>query len=161
MFQSTHPRRVRRSKASSMEPKVSFNPRTHVGCDRSAILTTFSNFCFNPRTHVGCDMWHVTEGLPCTCFNPRTHVGCDCNELGLNANYNMFQSTHPRRVRLPLHSLSALICRFQSTHPRRVRPRPRPYRQRSTCFNPRTHVGCDRAHGHTDSVPRVSIHAPT
>ena len=79
----------------------------------------------------------------------------------------MFQSTHPRRVRLQgrLPGLQRLDCfnprthagcdniaewtqkvhaTFQSTHPRRVRPSLRralplrPWR-----FNPRTHAGCD------------------
>ena len=77
-----------------------------------------------------------------------------------------FQSTHPRRVR-PANTMTAGKTReFQSTHPRRVRrelPGPLPVqhgvsihaptqgatksptcrpRWRS-CFNPRTHAGCD------------------
>ena len=32
---------------------------------------------------------------------------------------------------------------FQSTHPRRVRPSPIASLTYSSCFNPRTHVGCD------------------
>ena len=78
----------------------------------------------------------------------------------------IFQSTHPRGVRLnnlvdvklhlciSIHAptwgatvspvlLSALASQFQSTHPRGVRPRwpwtTLPLRY----FNPRTHVGCD------------------
>ena len=77
----------------------------------------------------------------------------------------MFQSTHPRRVRLRLKSQTFSASKFQSTHPRRVRPksvqalpnsdmfqsthprRVRPDTFASICtkwsFNPRTHVGCD------------------
>ena len=76
-----------------------FNPRTHVGCDRSARMITASSRNFNPRTHVGCDgatpdvgakilqfqSTHPrgvrrnssTNGILSYYFNPRTHVGCD------------------------------------------------------------------------------------
>ena len=37
-------------------------------------------------------------------------------------HYYMFQSTHPRRVRLDSRRDVFADCRFQSTHPRRVRP---------------------------------------
>ena len=117
-----------------------------------------------------------------------------------------FQSTHPRRVR-PANTMTAGKTReFQSTHPRRVRrelPGPLPVqhgvsihaptqgatksptcrpRWRS-CFNPRTHAGCDvhlspnfdkpvkfqSTHPRRVRRPtrgraarsRVSIHAPT
>ena len=96
-----------------------------------------------------------------------------------------FQSTHPRRVR-PANTMTAGKTReFQSTHPRRVRrelPGPLPVqhgvsihaptqgatksptcrpRWRS-CFNPRTHAGCD-VHLVTKlrQASEVSIHAPT
>ena len=54
-----------------------------------------------------------------------------------------FQSTHPRGVRLAAMSTSTRAPLFQSTHPRGVRhvpPVPFPPRPR---FNPRTRVGCD------------------
>ena len=34
---------------------TSFNPRTHMGCDRSLHPSLALLFCFNPRTHMGCD----------------------------------------------------------------------------------------------------------
>ena len=77
-------------------------------------------------------------------------------------HYYMFQSTHPRRVRLDSRRDVFADCRFQSTHPRRVRPSPFSGKQKYMSFNPRTHVGCDG--GNTaDSGGRtsVSIHAPT
>ena len=32
---------------------------------------------FNPRTHTGCDMIPMKQNLTMLCFNPRTHTGCD------------------------------------------------------------------------------------
>ena len=56
----------------------------------------------------------------------------------------MFQSTHPHGVRLLIRQHRARRILFQSTHPHGVRP----FSSRSgtailTCFNPRTHTGCD------------------
>ncbi len=96
----------------------------------------------------------------------------------------MFQSTHPRRVRLNVRDLFALTNEFQSTHPRRVRQNefknsfakikfqsthPRRVRRQATSaygatepgFNPRTHVGCDAAKAASLPIDLVSIHAPT
>ena len=79
---------------------------------------------------------------------------------------NMFQSTHPQRVRQHLRYTIILINGFQSTHPQRVRQQGLvpPYIHLTVsihaptkgatrtwcrvycygpCFNPRTHKGCD------------------
>ena len=56
---------------------------------------------------------------------------------------NMFQSTHPRRVRQVLSVQKVSPFEFQSTHPRRVRRRVCGFCIVCPCFNPRTHVGCD------------------
>ncbi len=56
---------------------------------------------------------------------------------------NVFQSTHPRRVRPTEPSVKWQEDRFQSTHPRRVRPVRRLSGNHREGFNPRTHVGCD------------------
>ena len=73
-------------------------------------------------------------------FNPRTRVGCDITGLSRPAFFGMFQSTHPRGVRLP--SREAV---------RRLFPG----------FNPRTRVGCDMAPHAGHGLPAlVSIHAP-
>ena len=95
----------------------------------------------------------------------------------------MFQSTHPRRVRLGYCMDFLSVLQFQSTHPRRVRQVVRLHLCPFRCFNPRTHAGCDmalkktmadltsfnpRTHAGCDSREqllrnywRVSIHAPT
>ena len=124
MFQSTHPRRVRLSILISWSSPRGFNPRTHVGCD----AIQFHNFRI---------MYS---------FNPRTHVGCDRFRLMICTRNIMFQSTHPRRVRLYYFKFYDYGLWFQSTHPRRVRPPKRITDKRNIMsFNPRTHVGCDRS----------------
>ena len=87
MFQSTHPRRVRRHQTQYFDIESSFNPRTHVGCDVSL----------------------VNNSLAISRFNPRTHVGCDDALFGCSANATQFQSTHPRRVRLVLLLVKVLL----------------------------------------------------
>ena len=54
---------------------------------------------------------------------------------------DMFQSTHPRGVRRAARSRCACgLC---------------------TCFNPRTHAGCDSYEDWQEAIWGVSIHAPT
>ena len=117
-------------------------------------------------------------------FNPRTHAGCDCYDCN---------KLHGGRVSIhaPTQGATAAIsgwirpALFQSTHPRRVRPRIALATAMTTCFNPRTHAGCDlgaiqlqgckqagfnpRTHAGCDlgeavlyqANGQVSIHAPT
>ena len=96
---------------------------------------------------------------------------------------SIFQSTHPRGVRLHLHLLGGRALLFQSTHPRGVRPpcvrmpsSPPNFNPRTHVgcdedramripgrihFNPRTHVGCDCEVVRHEIRPIISIHAPT
>ena len=120
-----------------------FNPRTHVGCDIASSYANGENPSFNPRTHVGCDRRVGRGRVPCRSFNPRTHVGCDENVGVDGQRKSVFQSTHPRRVRLSPFTAAGVDFVFQSTHPRRVRPLQVRYGVNQMCFNPRTHVGCD------------------
>ena len=100
LFQSTHPRRVRRLWGLRLVQCIGFNPRTHVGCDN--------------------DRATMASGI--NGFNPRTHVGCDYRRVSLSYTIDVFQSTHPRRVRPNTAKTNADTATFQSTHPRRVRP---------------------------------------
>ena len=99
MFQSTHPRRVRHRRYVYCQHSRGFNPRTHVGCDLLRMWRRLTSVSFNPRTHVGCDIPLGCQLARTASFNPRTHVGCDFVIL-YNVCNVMFQSTHPRRVRL-------------------------------------------------------------
>ena len=73
-------------------------------------------------------------------FNPRTHVGCDIYLICTEFVSELFQSTHPRGVRLSLFFSINQTCQN---------------------FNPRTHVGCDEVGLLVVMVIDISIHAPT
>ena len=103
------------------------------------------------------------------CLNPRIHMGCDTDAQHMNVIFEaMFQSTHPHRMRLSTIRMRQYSLTFQSTHPHRMRHSVRdtriwtdrfqsthPHRMRPArasmslwrwcCFNPRTHIGCDRS----------------
>ena len=82
--------------------------------------------------------------------------------LSYSPSSSLFQSTHPRGVRLTVLSYSPSSSLFQSTHPRGVRRAAADFTPPGTCsFNPRTRVGCDvipKDLGLRDA--QVSIHAP-
>ena len=211
-FQSTHPRRVRRELPGPLPVQhgVSIHAPTQ-GATKSPTCRPRWRSCFNPRTHAGCDVHLVTKLRQASevsihaptqgatpnraaargqiaSFNPRTHAGC-APRLSSGVYKRVFQSTHPRRVRLaaprcvwhwavsihaPTQGATRSYLRdkrpklvFQSTHPRRVRPSATtddvvvfqvsihaPTQGATvlssnasdvrTCFNPRTHAGCDR-----------------
>ena len=122
MFQSTHPRGVRHTIIHFIGLVLSFNPRTHEGCD----FILLSLHCVS-RVSIHAP----TRGA--------TSLKCDATTLQL-----LFQSTHPRGVRRPLVTALLLVDKvsihaptrgaterkilllmqimFQSTHPRGVRP---------------------------------------
>ena len=73
----------------------------------------------------------------------------------------VFQSTHPRRVRLQKLMYHYCTIQFQSTHPRRVRQWQLSREGNYLSFNPRTHAGCDYYITNLKLWNYVSIHAPT
>ena len=100
VFQSTHPRRVRRrggkrslgvrevsihapaKGATSRRQAITgstrgFNPRTREGCDVIKGSRPSAVLCFNPRTREGCDRAPPSPSAGAPCFNPRTREGCD------------------------------------------------------------------------------------
>ena len=94
-------------------------------------------------------------------FNPRTREGCDFPLMMVFQGYIIFQSTHPRGVRLSIASRSGRAIRFQSTHPRGVRP------DKVIVEAPQTVISIHApARGATRRVRRpaydrrISIHAP-
>ena len=140
--------------------------------------------CFNPHTHAGCDR------RTCNIGNSKAAVSIHTPTQGVTivewftGVFDMFQSTHPRRVwqyskisswQQPLVSIHTptqgvttvqwddlLSVVFQSTHPRRVWPWRIVERGSYGSFNPHTHAGCDtQALNKTDYPVSVSIHTPT
>ena len=76
--------------------------------------------CFNPRTHEGCDSGDAMPDIKAIGFNPRTHEGCDRdNRIG---NHLAVVSIHaPTRGATPSALNMCAPTVFQSTHPRGVR----------------------------------------
>ena len=86
-FQSTHPHGVRlggqprgdkRRTVSIHAPTRGATQQLHVSCD--------STISFNPRTHTGCDKQGCPGLSRPSCFNPRTHTGCDRCVSGNNGS---------------------------------------------------------------------------
>ena len=122
-FQSTHPRGVRLRTAKKHLPSLfCFNPRTRVGCDLIVLRHMFASYCFNPRTRVGCDEQQYQATLSKT--NVSIHApawGATRGWMWRRSTLGSFQSTHPRGVRPRWPCNTAMIRWFQSTHPRGVR----------------------------------------
>ena len=100
-FQSTHPHGVRQDTCPPLWCLLSFNPRTHTGCDHfqcTSINTTIGFQSTHPHgvrltktevlrqyrtfqsTHPHGVRLRLTRSnviLSHNCFNPRTHTGCD------------------------------------------------------------------------------------
>ena len=142
-FQSTHPRGVRRRRVRGPYSEVNFNPRTHVGCDRSSNTNGIRSCLFqsthprgvrrdiislqpllenfNPRTHVGCDPLAFILMPYFEHFNPRTHVGCDGIIYDL-VSLEVISIHAPTWGATSHNVLIRQADKFQSTHPRGVRP---------------------------------------
>ena len=162
--------------------KYYFNPRTREGCDFQKCFTRWIIIYFNPRTREGCDNNYFKPIDLIRYFNPRTREGCDNRKDGRKDKENIFQSTHPWRVRLSMPEPELAFSIFQSTHPWRVRhtiaediisdirfQSTHPWRVRlekpasnvfSNYFNPRTREGCDINLEPLVLTCPISIHAP-
>ena len=167
LFQSTHPRRVRRPafQVLILAGDVSIHAPTQ-GATTGRLPGLQRLDCFNPRTHAGCDNiaeWtqkvHATfqsthprrvrpslrRALPLRPwrFNPRTHAGCDLRVSRFFMPSRVFQSTHPRRVRRSAAAIPCSICCFNPRTHAGCDISSGWFPNRSRSFNPRTHAGCD------------------
>ena len=101
VFQSTHPRGVRHCLRFTVMRLGLFQSTHPRGVRHTGKRRRFRTLCFNPRTHVGCDRNEQNSPhVYLTSFNPRTHVGCDIEKYCTIIIDGLFQSTHPRGVRL-------------------------------------------------------------
>ena len=162
MFQSTHPRGVRRHATRPPTALCCFNPRTHEGCDKTLHipLPCALTVSIHAPTRGATLSSSRIASLICS-FNPRTHEGCDGRFFLCVARYDVSIHAPTRGATMGV----ALVCdalEFQSTHPRGVRP-PGPSLTAALplCFNPRTHEGCDSYSLVESYFSIVSIHAPT
>ena len=140
VFQSTHPRGVRRSEGRHSQWRVQVSiPAPTRGATQQVRKLPSRCRCFNPRTHEGCDLiqkWNFPRRF---CFNPRTHEGCDV--VSEHTIYGRCVSIHaPTRGATEIIIYANADGGFQSTHPRGVR----------RCFA-----------SFLAWVVEVSIHAPT
>ena len=162
-----------------------FNPRTHTGCDylRPSEIYIGSNVSihaptrgatkarcsrdldhdgFNPRTHTGCDQVPLFDQRGEFGFNPRTHTGCDVEAFVERVSSGLVSIHAPTRGATQAQPSALLLAsQFQSTHPHGVRRIEFGRFILRSCFNPRTHTGCDNGNIKGRIIRPVSIHAPT
>ena len=121
MFQSTHPLGVRLETMLELSSSLSFNPRTHSGCDIKAIRPmSVSDVSIHAPTRGATNRLDVNNQI-WNSFNPRTHSGCDVFLIINRCRNVKFQSTHPLGVRPKFEKLASIGSKFQSTHPLGVR----------------------------------------
>ena len=99
MFQSTHPRGVRRGSTGPAPRSNCFNPRTRVGCDLRQLLL----FSIGEHVSIHAPAWGATVCVPRRNHGPRVSIhapawGATCAKLA-KPSCTLFQSTHPRGVR--------------------------------------------------------------
>ena len=132
------------------------------GATAKSRLKFITEISFNPRTHMGCDLRLTTQEVVSRCFNPRTHMGCDIVTSYPRAERIEFQSTHPHGVRRNLNKRYVSALEFQSTHPHGVRHLYRqwqPYRSYVSIHAPTW--GATKLTAQQYATLKVSIHAPT
>ena len=100
LFQSTHPREVRHFPDSIVHHAIMFQSTHPRGVRRLPYNEQFSQLGFNPRTREGCDL--LQDLLTCELLIVSIHAPARGATvlLLLNLCHFLFQSTHPRGVRL-------------------------------------------------------------
>ena len=123
MFQSTHPRGVRRERKARKAHRCMVSIHAPAwGATLSRLRRRSFRTSFNPRTRVGCDDSPDFSFLRDIGFNPRTRVGCDRGK-DASSRHGIDVSIHAPAwgATLVLHVVNPLLLAFQSTHPRGVR----------------------------------------
>ena len=100
-------------------PTVGFNPHTHAGCDKGFTLQLFRRTVsiHTPTQGVTRIIW---ISIYLICFNPHTHAGCDrrtCNIGNSKAAVSIHTPTQGVTI---VEWFTGVFDMFQSTHPRRV-----------------------------------------
>ena len=161
-FQSTHPRGVRLSRCTVKQSLgISFNPRTHEGCDFVKLLAQCVPRCFNPRTHEGCDdnlasarnlrdvsIHAPTRGATRTCEYQLLICAVSIHAPTRGATESVVNLGTGTGVSIHAPTRGATACPNRCVYS-------------FACFNPRTHEGCDYINDEFFCTTLVSIHAPT
>ena len=122
---------------------LSFNPRTHEGCDAKYRNDTALHCGFQSTHPRGVRLTTLQSSSVLASVSIHAPTRGATLVLRLRVFMILFQSTHPRGVRLKIFEISLLPNMFQSTHPRGVRLLKLLLLLLLICFNPRTHEGCD------------------
>ena len=144
MFQSTHPRGVRRQDECTSHFVQEFQS-TH---PRGVRLSLCNLSSWSRKVSIHAPTRGATLGLIPVysfflSFNPRTHEGCDKDSSSWRLFFGV--SIHaPTRGATRFVNKDSVIGQFQSTHPRGVRLEIRFFAVGEYGFNPRTHEGCDK-----------------
>ena len=122
LFQSTHPRGVRRLRLCAGRGR----DRVSIHAPAWGATTGGNTMRVGRPVSIHAPAWGATSSsrprvATWASFNPRTRVGCDFSFHVGTSTYHEFQSTHPRGVRPTTASVTRTNCKFQSTHPRGVR----------------------------------------
>ena len=144
MFQFTHPRGVRHpDRITGMGWVIKFQFTHPRGVRLDIEYTGFEVRGFNSRTHAGCDVTNLASRMETLAFQFTHPRGVRPGVLR-QSNMNFpFQFTHPRGVRPSVTGTLPVDLSFQFTHPRGVRPLVNFSMTSISCFNSRTHAGCD------------------
>ena len=122
VFQSSLPRRERRSYLFLCVYLVYFNPRSREGSDLSDTRKIYCVSYFNPRSREGSDVvveMYKTDDGAISILAPAK--GATINATPLFSYSFRFQSSLPRRERLMRTTLRNPHQKFQSSLPRRER----------------------------------------
>ena len=143
IFQSTHPRGVRPPHHTVPPRPRNFNPRTHVGCDEDSKAPEMSPEQFqstHPRGVRLGERLHAVQRIAISIHAPTwgaTNAYAAVNDLQrISIHAPTWGATGS------VSTLSSGLL-FQSTHPRGVRLNDSKMMENYNDFNPRTHVGCD------------------
>ena len=135
IFQLTHPRGGATKVLWDIRYFASFNSHTHAGVRQYMLCVNF-----NSRTHV-----EVRRIGPLTGVSIHAPPWeCDDKYFSSIMIVDPFQLTHPRGVRLVVSRPSCQLFKVSIHAPTwGATDQKRPRRLDWTCFNSRTHVGCD------------------
>mgnify|MGYP001232447485 CR=1 FL=1 len=138
-----------------------FNPRTREGCDCLRGLLGTQVLDFNPRTREGCDTVTDVEGHGSCISIHAPAKGATITKPTRQEEIEIFQSTHPRRVR-HVKELKILITKGISIHApaKGATVHVEPLQFGLSNFNPRTREGCDKSTEFSVNTLHISIHAP-
>ena len=140
-----------------------FNPRTHTGCDHTKHFFKIVNPVSIHAPTRGATLMQVLFLVPRPCFNPRTHTGCDSFRNNKQTRITMVSIHAPTRGATMLPHIQKNDKHVSIHAPTRgATSNTEHYEIQPSCFNPRTHTGCDKAaKSKRANTKQVSIHAPT